>query len=237
MGVQQRIALAAGAVVEANRQQPFTLDVLVAAVAAPRPQVLVQVGGRLADAGVMRLQDGPAGGWVAEAVEDRDALGRPQDHVEGRHRALAVGAAEKPLGVGVAALEHALEPRRRCFALQPEGGGAGAVPPSWGLAVAGQVLLVVGGQLAEVVVLAADRELGHIRHHLPLPPRLRWRERMHPLVHCSSDDCGSRVERRARPQVLWPVDAVVRRAGEEELLIDSVRSELWGAVRGCGEGD
>jgi hypothetical protein len=48
---------------------------------------------------------------------------------------------------GLAALEHGLEPRRRCFALQPEGAGAGAVPAAWGLTVTGQVLLVVGGQL------------------------------------------------------------------------------------------
>jgi hypothetical protein len=40
-----------------------------------------------------------------------------------------------------------------------------------GLAVAGQVLLVVGGQLAGVVRLPAHRELGDVGHHpaAPLP--------------------------------------------------------------------
>jgi integrase-like protein len=78
-----------------------------------------------------------AGGRIAQAVEDRDALGRPQDHVKGRHRAFAVGPAEELLGVRVAALEHAPDAAPGCFALQPEAGGAGAVPPAWGLAVAG----------------------------------------------------------------------------------------------------
>ena len=141
--------------------------------------MLIRVGARLADADVVGGQGGPAGRWVAQAVKDRDALGRAQNRVKGRHGALAVSPAEKLPGVGVAALEHAPEPRRRCFALQPQVGGAGAIPTSWGLAVAGQVLLVVGSQLAEVVVLPADRELGHVRHHLPLPPHLRWRERTH----------------------------------------------------------
>jgi hypothetical protein len=80
-------------------------------------------------------------------------------------------AAEQLAAVGVAALEHAPEARRGCFALQAEGGGVGAVPPSWGLTVAGQILFVVGGQLAEVVVLPPGRQLGHVRHHPLLPPR------------------------------------------------------------------
>jgi restriction system protein len=61
-------------------------------------------------------------------------------------------------------------PRRRCFALQPQTAGAGAVPPAWGLPVARQIRFVVGGQLAGVVGLAAYRELGDVGHHPPLPP-------------------------------------------------------------------
>jgi hypothetical protein len=127
--------------------------------------VVVQVGGGLGHAGVVGGQHRPAGRRVTEAVEDRDALGGAQDHVKGWHRVAAVGAAEEFAGVGVAALEPLLEARRRCFALQSEAGGVGTVPPSWGLAVARQVLLVVVGQLAEVVVLPAHRQLGHVRYH------------------------------------------------------------------------
>jgi hypothetical protein len=86
--------------------------------------MLVQVGDRLGQSSMMRLEDRPSGRRVAQAVEDRHALGRPQDHVEGRHRVAAMRAAEQLAGRGVAALEYGLEPGRRCFALQPEGAGA-----------------------------------------------------------------------------------------------------------------
>src|SRR4029450_1072557 len=121
--------------------QPPALDVLMSAVAAPRSQVLIEVGNRLTDAGVVGGPDRPAGSRTTEPVEDRDALGRAQDHVKGRHRVAAMGAAQQLAGCGVAALEHGLEPGRRCFALQPQAGGAGAIPPPWTLTVAGQTLL------------------------------------------------------------------------------------------------
>ena len=124
-------------------------------MAAAGPQVSVQVGDRLGQPSVMGGQHLPSGGRIAKAVEDRHALGRTQDHVEGGHRVAAMGAAEEFAGGGVAALEHGLEPGHGCFALQPKGGGAGAVPPARTLAVAGQILLVVGGQLAGVVLLPA----------------------------------------------------------------------------------
>jgi hypothetical protein len=124
-------------------------------VAAAGPQVLVQVGDRLGQPSMMRRQDRPAGSRVTQAVQDGDAFGRPQDDVEGGHGVPAVGAAEQLASCRVAALEHSLEPGHRCFALQSQAGGAGAVPPAWGLAVAGEVLLVVGGQLAGVVGLPA----------------------------------------------------------------------------------
>src|SRR5215213_996226 len=69
MGVQQRVTFPGSPVVEADRQQPPTLDMLVSAVAAARPQVLIQVGDCLADAGVLGGQGGPASRRVAEAVE------------------------------------------------------------------------------------------------------------------------------------------------------------------------
>jgi peptidoglycan/LPS O-acetylase OafA/YrhL len=42
---------------------------------------------------------------------------------------------------------------------------APAEPAAWGLAVATQVLFAVFGDLADVVVLPAHRQLGDIRHH------------------------------------------------------------------------
>jgi hypothetical protein len=106
-----------------------------------------------------------------------------------------MGAAEQLPRGRVPALEHGLEPGHRCFALQPQGGGASAVPAAWGLAVARQVLFVVGGQLASVILLPAHRELGDVGHHLAasLPPSLARANA--PVVHCSSDDYGSSVER------------------------------------------
>jgi len=119
VGVQQRITLSGCPMVEADCEQPLSGHVLVSTVAAACPNVGVQVPHRLAAASVVGGQHGPAGGRVAEAVEDRDALGRAQHDVKGRHGVAAVGSAEELAGVGVAALEHALEACRRCFTLHP----------------------------------------------------------------------------------------------------------------------
>jgi hypothetical protein len=128
MGVQQRVTLPGCPVVEADRQHPLSGHVLDTAMAAAGPQVSVQVADRLGQPGMMGGQHGSAGRRVTQAVQDRHALGRPHDHVEGGHGVCAVGAAEELASGGVAAFEHGLEPGRRCFALQPEAGGAGTVP-------------------------------------------------------------------------------------------------------------
>jgi hypothetical protein len=99
--------------------------------------MLVQVADRLGQPSMMRRQHRPARRRVPEPVENRDALGRPQDHIKARHGVAAMRASQEFAGVGVAALEHGLEPGRRCFALQSQGVGAGAVPAAWGLTVAG----------------------------------------------------------------------------------------------------
>jgi hypothetical protein len=135
------------------------------AVAAAGSQVSVQVGNRLGQPDVMRLEHRPAGGRIPEAVQDRHALGRAQHHVERGHGVAAVGAAEQLPSRRVAALEHGLEPGHRCFALQTERRRPGAVPAARGLTVARQVLLVVGGQLAGVILLPTYRELGDVGHH------------------------------------------------------------------------
>jgi hypothetical protein len=131
MGVQQRIALARCPVVEADRQQPLSGHVLDTAVATAGPKVSVQVADRLDQPGMMGRQYGPAGGWVTEAVEDRDALGRPQHHIKARHGVAAMGPAQQLPGGGIPALEHGLEPGHGCFACQPQAVGAGAIPAAW----------------------------------------------------------------------------------------------------------
>jgi hypothetical protein len=127
------------------------------------------------------------------------------------------GAAEELPGVGVAALEHPPEARRRCFALQPQGGGAGAVPAAWGLAAARQVLLVVGDQLAGVVGLPAYRELDDVGHHPDSSSRLRWRERTHPwCIALLGKRLRLRVAQDGDLQALWRV--LGRAVGEGSLL-------------------
>jgi hypothetical protein len=203
VGVQQRVAFSGRPVVEPNRQQPPSGHMLDTSVAAAGAQVLVQVAGRFGQSRVMGGQHRPAGGRIPEAVQDRHALGRPQNHIERGHGVAAMGPAQQLPGAWVPALEHPLEPRRRCFALQPQRAGAGAVPPAWGLAVAGQVRLVVGGQLAGVVRLPPHRQLGDVGHHpaAPLPAAVGASNA--PVVHCSSDDYGSSVERTATLHPLW----------------------------------
>jgi|SRR5215212_3844014 hypothetical protein len=93
-------------------------------------------------------------------------------------------AAEQLTSGEVAAFEHGLEPGQRCFALQPEGAGAGAVPPAWRLTVAREILLVVLGEFAGVVGLPADRELGDVGHHPAAPLLAVVGASNAPVVHC-----------------------------------------------------
>jgi hypothetical protein len=124
-------------VVEPSRQQPLSGHMLVSAVAATGPHMLVQVADRLDQPSMMGGQHGPPGGRIPQAVENRDALDRPQHHIERGHGAAAMRSAEQLPRRRVAALEHGLELGHGCFALQAEGAGAGAVPPAWALTVAG----------------------------------------------------------------------------------------------------
>jgi hypothetical protein len=84
---------------------------------------------------------------------------------------------------------------------------AGAVPPPWGLAVAGQVLFVVGGQLAGAVGLPPDRELGDVGHHPAAPSRPPWHERTHPwCIALLGKWLGVRVGRK--PACEWRLRVV-----------------------------
>jgi hypothetical protein len=196
MGVQQRVTLPGRPVVEADGQQPLTGHVLDTTMATAGTQVLIQVADRLGQPSMMGSQHRPAGDRIPQAVEDRDALGRPQDHIESGDGIATMRAAQQLASCRVAAFEHGLEPGRRCFALQPKAGGAGAVPAAWGLAVAGQVLLVVGGQLAGVILLPAHRRLGDVRDHPAAPSPAVVGASNAPLMHCSPRN-EFRVESRA----------------------------------------
>jgi hypothetical protein len=70
MSVQQRVTFAAGAVVEPDRQQPLSVHMLMSAMAAAGPEVVVQVGGGFGHADVVGGQHRPAGRRIPEAVED-----------------------------------------------------------------------------------------------------------------------------------------------------------------------
>jgi hypothetical protein len=130
VGVQQRITLPGCPVIEADRQQPPSGHMLDTTVAATGPQMLIQVANRIGQPGMMGSQHRPSSRRVTEAVEDRHALGRPQDHIEAWHGVAAMRAPQQLGGPGVPAIEHGLEPGHRCFALQPQGGGGSAVPPA-----------------------------------------------------------------------------------------------------------
>src|SRR4029450_13012907 len=79
---------------------------------------------------------------------------------------------------------------------QAQAGGAGAVPAAWGLPVAGQVLLVVGGQLAGVVLLPPHPQLGDVWHPPPAAPSRPRGASNAPVVHCCPRN-ELRAERRA----------------------------------------
>ncbi len=108
--------------VEADRQQPVALYVLVAAVAAARADMLLQVAKRLLGRLVVCVQHLGGDLGIAQAVQQRHALGGPQHQVKRWHAALAVRPAEELAGVGVAAVEH---PHERL------GAGNAALAQAW----------------------------------------------------------------------------------------------------------
>jgi hypothetical protein len=88
-------------------------------------------------------------------------------------------------------------------------------------------------QVAEVVGLAAYRQVGHVRHHpaAASSPSLRQQRTRGALL--SSDDYGSRVERGGSGQVLWRVhmraaDASAERRGS---VVSLDGRKLWLMVR------
>jgi hypothetical protein len=91
MGVQQRVTFSGRPVVEPDPHQPLSGHTLDTAVAAAGPQVLIQVADRLGQPGMMGSQHRPAGRRVTQAVEDRDALGRPQHHIKAWPGVAAMG--------------------------------------------------------------------------------------------------------------------------------------------------
>jgi hypothetical protein len=68
---------------------------------------------------------------IAEAIEERDALGWPQHHIERRDAPVAMRSAEQLASVGVAAVEHPDERLGAGDAFLVEGLGAAAEPAAW----------------------------------------------------------------------------------------------------------
>jgi hypothetical protein len=190
MGMQQRIARPRGAVVEPDRQQPVAVHVFVAAMPAARADVVLQVRQRLRGRLVVGLQHVTGDLGVSEAVQQRHALGRPQHQIECRNAMFAVGAAKELAGVGVAAVEHPHERLGGRDAALAERLGAAAEPAAWWLSVAGQVLFAVFGDLADVVVLPANRPLRDVRDHTKPPRAQPGGRHCDTLVHCSRTDSG-----------------------------------------------
>ena len=166
-------------VVEADRQDPRP-DTLDTAMAAAGAQVSVQVADRPAIASMMGRQHGSSGGRIAQAVEDRDALGRAQHHIEGRHRAPTVGVGRGVIGVGVAALEHGLEPGHRCCPAAP---GCWRRRRTTGLGTHRGRTDTARGQWPAPGCNTSSRPTDSLAMSAttpPPPPRRRWRQRTHP---------------------------------------------------------
>jgi hypothetical protein len=136
------------------------------------------------------------------------------------------GPAEQLPSRRVAALEHGLEPGHRCFALQAQAPGASAVPAARGLAVTGQILLVVGGQLPGVVLLPPHRQLGDVGDHPAAPPAFVGASECTRGALHSSDDSGSSVVRNGAGHPLWRWD--IRQAAG---------GAGWRVLVACGRGE
>jgi hypothetical protein len=130
-----------------------------------RADLLIEVGNRRTHAGLVRLGDRRTGPLVPQRVQDRHVLVGAEHQIPRRHRIGTGRAAELLAGAGVLPGKQPLERRRRTLTLQAKRQGAATVEHPWRLAVAGQVLLAVAGDLAGVVVLPPGRQLVQIRRH------------------------------------------------------------------------
>jgi hypothetical protein len=182
MGVQQRVARPGGAVREPHRQQALALHMLGPMPPGARADLLVKVGDRRANARLMRGRHLPRRLRVPQAIQDRHVLMRAEHQVPGGHGIGAGGAAELLAGAGIAPGEQVLEGLRRTLPVQAQRAGAATMEHPRGLALAGQVLLAVAGDLAGVVARPAGRQLVEIRNHAPSrPPATRpGRRESHP---------------------------------------------------------
>ena len=176
-------------------------------VAAAGPQMLVKVTDRLSQAGVVGGQDRPAGGRITQAVEDRDTLGRPQDHVEAGHGGAAMGTAQQLPVVGSRPSNMAWTPAPM---LRPPARGCWRRRHTSG-----------PGTRRARTDTARGRWPAPGCNRPPAPPSA-WRCRPPPrrslprlrgasnapVVHCSSEDFGSSVERTATLRPLWQWEAV-----------------------------
>ncbi len=131
VGVQQRIACPRGPMVEPDRQQAVAGHMVAASMAAAGADVLLEVAERFGGRLVVGVQHMGGDLGVAQAVQQRHALGRPQHHIEGRYAPLAVAAAKQLACLGVAAVEHPHERLGTGGAFLAERLGPPAEPAAW----------------------------------------------------------------------------------------------------------
>lgn len=96
MGVQLRVARAAGAMHEPRRHQTVSVDLADPGLAGPRERsVLLQVGERDEQCGVMGVADFHADRAAADRPQHRHALGRREREIPASH---PIGALTNPVG-------------------------------------------------------------------------------------------------------------------------------------------
>jgi hypothetical protein len=168
VSVQQRIAGAAGPVLEGRRHQPASVFLPFARVpAADHRRMALQVVQRRGDRLFVGGTDLRGGLEAAEAVQQAHALWRAEGEVEPGD-ALAAGRAAQPLGrEGMGAGEHAVQAFLGDHSGQPELLGRLAEPVAGRLPRAGVVLLLAARHLVKVVVGLALQELADVEHADP----------------------------------------------------------------------
>jgi hypothetical protein len=182
-----------------DRHEPRPPDMLRPVSARAGPDLPIQVADRGLHPGLVGIPGRPAGVLVAEGIQDGDVLDRPQHQIPRRHRVRPGSTAELLAGVGVLPGEQPPELLLRAHARLAQRRTAGAQVLARTLTVAGQVLLVVAGDLSHVVVAAAGRQLMQVRGHcgsrLSQQAPISDRDR-----HGWSTDCNTRAGRPVTSQ-------------------------------------
>jgi hypothetical protein len=216
VGVQQRILSPADPVGEPDRQQPRPTNMLRPTPTPAGPDLPIQVRDRGLDPALVRLPRRPAGTVVPEGIQHRHVLDRAQHQIPSRHRIRPRGAAELLTGLRVPPVKHPLELLRRALAAHPQRRGTATQPLTRGLALPRQVLLAVAGDLAQVVVGPAGRQLVQVRRHPLITPASRRRSPRAPGTvprPPAAPATAAPSPHRSRPRPAAPTPAPARAPG------------------------